>query len=143
MTHRRWRSSSRASDPRETARSLQRSTQRCDAFGERSLIQQMIDAVRHRAKAFGHGVAAPVHICREHAGRLAITRGGSDDRIDAGEKARMRELSGNSKKAAQIEVTKPQDVDAWYRGNRIDVGNAALGFDERHDHRSLVDLRHF
>src|SRR4051812_33731850 len=120
MTHRRWRSSSRASDQRETARSLPRSTQRCNAFGERSLIQQMIDAVRHRAKAFGHVVAAPVDICREHARRLAVTRGGSDDGIDAGDKARMRELSGNPEKAAQIEVAEPQDVDAWYRGNRID-----------------------
>src|SRR4051812_12409562 len=101
MTHRRWPSSSRASDQRETARSLRRSAQRCDAFGERSLIQQMIDAVRHGAKAFGHVVAAPVDVCSEHACRPAVSRGGSDDRIDAGEKARMRKLSGNPEKAAQ------------------------------------------
>jgi hypothetical protein len=70
-----------------------RALQQLDAFRERALHQQGVDAIGYHAKAFGAEVARPSFlVAGEKARRLVVLAAGPDQSIDRGMEYRIVEL---------------------------------------------------
>src|SRR5689334_5761392 len=105
---------------------------------QRLLIEQRIDAVAEEAETAGGVLARPGFVHGQECGRLAARLAGGEHPLDAFEIFRMVELPRDAQEIGEIELADPQRVDARYRGDRLDVPQAFVGFDLDDGERSLV-----